>query len=237
MGRTFGANGADEDADGDGTGFVLNLRFPGQYFDAGTGLHYNIQRDYQSSIGRYVQADPIGLMGGRNLYAYVSNVPLTLIDPDGLQQSFTWSNPDESESSFLCRVGGALRDCSKRTGKECCTTICADASGTRFAAPVPDESPSHISCGTTKTCPPGYSATSSCGRQIHTHSSKPFVPNQHDIRVVRARQVSVGSSNRLWPNKPEDPSEFDNNTCLATPSGKIKYRDEQGNVSEVCACP
>ncbi len=236
-GSTFGSNEVNEDVDGDGTGLVLNLRFPGQYFDAEAGLHYNSRRDYDSTVGRYVQADPIGLIGGRNLYSYVSNVPLTLIDPDGLQQSFAFSYPDESESSFLCRVGGALRDCSKRTGTECCTTICTDPSGTRLAAPVPDESPSHISCATTKACPPGYSAASSCGRQIHTHSPRPFAPNEYDIKVVRARGVSVGPSNRLWPNNPEEPSPFDNNACLATPSGKIKYRDEQGNTSQVCACP
>jgi RHS repeat-associated protein len=44
-----------------------NLRFPGQYYDAETGLHYNYRRDYNPGLDRYIEADPIGLKGGLNL--------------------------------------------------------------------------------------------------------------------------------------------------------------------------
>ena len=80
----FGKAVPNEDVDGDGTNFVMNLRFPGQYFDQETGLHYNYYRDYDPSTGRYIQSDPIGLAGGLNTYGYVGGNPLSYTDPMGL---------------------------------------------------------------------------------------------------------------------------------------------------------
>ncbi|MDD9304279.1 MAG: RHS repeat-associated core domain-containing protein [Desulfobacter sp.] len=51
----------------------------GQYFDAETNLHYNLNRYYDPQIGRYFRADPFG--DGLNLYAYCFNNPNSLIDP------------------------------------------------------------------------------------------------------------------------------------------------------------
>jgi RHS repeat-associated protein len=67
------------------TGTVMNnLRFPGQYYDAETGSHQNWYRDYKPEIGRYLEADPIGLLGGVNLFTYVGNNPVNKKDPSGL---------------------------------------------------------------------------------------------------------------------------------------------------------
>ena len=63
---------------------TVNLRMPGQYFDAETGLHHNRFRTYDPNSGRYLEADPISLAGGLNPYAYVGNNPLAASDPDGL---------------------------------------------------------------------------------------------------------------------------------------------------------
>ncbi len=83
----FGANAANENPAGLGA-FSYNLRFPGQYYDAETGTHYNYFRDYDPTIGRYVQSDPIGLGGGLNTYGYVFQQPLRLVDRLGLEVYF-----------------------------------------------------------------------------------------------------------------------------------------------------
>ncbi|AFH92982.1 RHS repeat-associated core domain-containing protein [Providencia stuartii] len=63
--------------------FEQNLRYAGQYFDNETGLHFNTFRFYDPQIGRFIMPDPIGLLGGMNLYQYAVN-PMKLIDPLGL---------------------------------------------------------------------------------------------------------------------------------------------------------
>ena len=60
-----------------------HLRFQGQYFDAETGLHYNTFRYYDPGVGRFTTQDPIGLLGGDNLYQYAVN-PTGWVDPLGL---------------------------------------------------------------------------------------------------------------------------------------------------------
>jgi uncharacterized protein RhaS with RHS repeats len=45
---------------------------------------YNYFRDYDPSVGRYVEADPSGLKGGISLYGYAGQMPLTAFDSTGL---------------------------------------------------------------------------------------------------------------------------------------------------------
>ncbi|MET7792109.1 RHS repeat-associated core domain-containing protein, partial [Streptomyces sp900116325] len=59
------------------------LRFPGQYFDAETGLHYNHFRVYDPETARYLTNDPLGIAPAPNPSTYVSD-PRTSTDPLGL---------------------------------------------------------------------------------------------------------------------------------------------------------
>jgi len=101
------------DATADKPTISSNLRLPGQYFDAETGLHYNWHRYYDPGTGRYITQDPIGVVvfgtlaldrlmsqglvtrgeairfistlpRGNLLYTYVKGNPTSLTDPFGL---------------------------------------------------------------------------------------------------------------------------------------------------------
>jgi RHS repeat-associated protein len=107
----FGTNAANENPSGQGT-FKYALRFPGQYFDAETGTHYNYYRDYDPAVGRFKQSDPIGLKGGSNTYAYALSDPLKNRDRKGLwpYHGF-WCGPDWTGGrSGPYLPGGQYRD-------------------------------------------------------------------------------------------------------------------------------
>ncbi len=75
-----------------------NLRWPGHYFDADTGLHYNRFRYYDPRLGRYLESDPLGCAGGVNLYAYSSN-PLVKVDVLGLVDHNEKSDPPKDKGT------------------------------------------------------------------------------------------------------------------------------------------
>jgi RHS repeat-associated protein len=76
-----------------------NIRFPGQYFDGETGLHYNYFRYYDPKTGRFTQSDPTGLFDGMNTYLYARANPFKYVDLNGL-----WSVTLEG---YLGAGGGA----------------------------------------------------------------------------------------------------------------------------------
>jgi RHS repeat-associated protein len=71
----------------------LDARFPGQWYQLETGLHYNWHRHYDPTLGRYTQPDPLGMPDGPNRYAYARNNPVMNIDPDGQQVALPMPGP------------------------------------------------------------------------------------------------------------------------------------------------
>lgn len=83
-GEAFGSTAPQQDPDGDGIPFVLDMRFPGQRYDVASALNYNYFRDYNPAAGRFQTSDPIGQVGGLSTYGYAGMNPLRSIDPNGL---------------------------------------------------------------------------------------------------------------------------------------------------------
>jgi RHS repeat-associated protein len=125
-----------------------NLRFPGQYYDAETGLNYNINRTYNTTLDRYLEADGVGIKKGTNhLYLYAYANPLQFVDPYGLLScvyvvdSHTMScvnNQNQSMSSTLFFSG--KKDCKNNP----------TCSNKKDKGPLPP--------GTYSIMTPGYSA-------------------------------------------------------------------------------
>ncbi|WP_200960608.1 RHS repeat-associated core domain-containing protein [Rhizobacter sp. Root16D2] len=88
--------------------FTQNLRSPGQYADAESGLWYNYFRSYDSSKGGYTQSDPAGLVGGINTFAYVEGNPLLSIDPNGLWSAADLPTPDQGLVDAVTGFGDGI---------------------------------------------------------------------------------------------------------------------------------
>jgi RHS repeat-associated protein len=112
----FGTTPANEDPDNDGSKTTVNLRFPGQYYDVESGLHYNGHRYYSPLLRIFTQTDRLDLLSQaanpmyagyseptdlqralNQAYVYVGGNPLSYIDPDGLRKiAGNWIGSDWS---------------------------------------------------------------------------------------------------------------------------------------------
>lgn len=94
---------------------INNLRFPGQYYDSETGLHYNYHRYYDVKLGIYLRADPTGLDGGSNVYLYSLANPIGLIDMYGLDVKKSSKMKSKTPNQAVMTGLECMSDCLKTT--------------------------------------------------------------------------------------------------------------------------
>jgi RHS repeat-associated protein len=102
---------------------VLDARFPGQWFQLETGLHYNWNRHYDPTIGRFTQADPLGFVNGPSVFAYAASAPLIITDPSG---EF-WNLPLQYCARYPAACSAVLA--CVRNPKSCSEPMCRATKG------------------------------------------------------------------------------------------------------------
>jgi len=122
---------------------TFNVRFPGQYFDAETGLHDNRFRMYAPDLGRYVLPDPIGQSGSTNAYEYARLAPTVGIDPYGLTPIYPdgWNVPPQSSvppapsptAGYPPSASGSASSCEERADQN--FRNCTFGAALTFAVP------------------------------------------------------------------------------------------------------
>lgn len=86
--------------------FEFPLRFPGQYADKETNLHYNYFRDFDPILGIYKQSDPIGLRGGLKYVRLRRWSAAHAVDPYGLKPSYREADKRDRGRVWPCRHAG-----------------------------------------------------------------------------------------------------------------------------------
>ena len=96
-----------------------NLRLPGQFFDLESGVNHNGFRNYVPDIGRYAEPDPLGRLGsGNNLYVYVGDNPINLVDPSGCAVIDCEAKLNELRDA-INTLGNRVQEHNAHGGKAC----------------------------------------------------------------------------------------------------------------------
>jgi RHS repeat-associated protein len=132
---------------------AINLRFPGQWYQSESGLHQNWMRDYDPTTGRYLQADPLGLVDGASVYGYALGNPGRWVDPFGLFKD-TYTPPHQRRNAMVETLpfGGGGGRSSSASGTGLAAVIAAMVAGaTDPSMSVPGSGAATQQC---EPCPP-----------------------------------------------------------------------------------
>lgn len=154
----------------------VDIRLPGQWFQAeaaGSGLNQNYFRDYDPSLGRYIQVDPLGIDEAQNPYAYVDGMPYDYFDFFGLKPGDNYRTMDEAGIQ-------AVRDINDRSileNKEYSGAVYKKKNG-QFSYTYPQVGKFNSS-KTGIVCPAGTKGVA----EYHTHGKKTpgYLNNQFSI--------------------------------------------------------
>jgi RHS repeat-associated protein len=177
----------------------FKLGFPGQYCDDESQLCYNWWRSYRPVDARYMQADRIGLDGGRNRFVYVGGNPMSLIDPDGFQP-ITPSTP-VPRLPLRVEMHNRLNDSDSQFRREFGRDAFPDPS-TPVQGLVNNEPWCHLVCDTKDRClaPPPLSISKGDGC-YEVCTPGPFASDDNPLPsmspVPHERTASVGEWLRL----------------------------------------
>ncbi|MBB4712049.1 RHS repeat-associated protein [Streptomyces luteogriseus] len=154
------------------------LRFPGQYYDPETGLHYNYFRHYDPETGRYTSPDPLGLAPGPNPVAYVDN-PHSGCGPLGLMPKYTKEERAQKrinkvvddiveraqDGGFNCPPTGAIRRAGSPEPGTAPAARAAPGSTARVWAPIPSTTTALRGAGSNPSGEARHARSDPCGQE------------------------------------------------------------------------
>jgi RHS repeat-associated protein len=188
----------------DGSKETTQIRFPGQYEDAETGLHYNRYRYYDPDTGRYLSPDPIGIEGGHDLFVYGPN-PIGFYDPMGWEHYMRVKTATGSD-------GQPLLDDNNE-----------NLAGQLFKSQISDETPETLRnralCHTERQLLYGLGAKGNVGRldgaKVELEGEYPPCPNchraMHNFAKENGTELSYewekdGKTQKITYPVPDDPA-------------------------------